>query len=1219
MSRSRVRGIVPLIVTMLIQPLLAFTPMVARATACVAAPSGAASWWTGDGTSADILGGNHASLQGGPSYAAAKVGQGFLFDTDDDRATVADGPGLNPTAAGFTVEFWMKGVHNQPHALYDVVDKSHGFGDFTGWTFQGTSGDGHVAFIMGNGSSFGAVDSTMDVLDGAYHHVAGSWDGASVRLYVDGVLQGTLAQSVPANNTRNLNFGYSYGGSGGPTRFFRGNLDEVTIYGRALSPSEIQSVHAADGGGKCRPPVPPPPPCVAEPSGMVAWWAGDNSGADLKGTHPVSLLGGSSFQAAKVGAGFVFDSNDDRATIGHVPDLNMSPTGFTVDFWAKGIKNQPESIFLVIDKSHGFPDTGWAFQGVSSTGQISWVAGSNAGPFAGILSAADILDGSYHHVAGTWDGTTMLLYVDGVLQPGSDTLTDHAINLRPVNMAYSWGGGSPQRFFRGNLDETHVYSRALSASEIQAIHGAGSGGVCKTPPPVVTSVSHSPASPTDAQPVTLQGDATDETGVALIEVYLDGTAPADLKASCSFSPVQSPAACAVNVGTLAAGAHLTTVKAYDGNGGVATATESFSVTGGDTAPPAAPTLLAPDDAVVTDDATPTFDWSDVSDPSTPVTYGFQLDGDSGFGSPDTSVSGLSASTFTPGADLADGTYYWRSNATDGVGNVGPYAAARSVNVDTTAPDTTITSSPTNPTSSTSATFAFTATETATFECSFDGAAFAACTSPVTYSGLAEGAHTFQVRATDAAGNTDASPASFGWTVDLSAPVVTITSGPTGTVTSTSATFTWSVDDGSPSQCRIDGAAYAPCASPVTYSGLADGAHTFDVRAIDAVGHVGSDSRSWTVDATAPDTSITSGPANPTSSTSAAFTFTSTEAGSTFACSLDGAAYTACTSPKSYTGLAAGPHAFAVKATDAVGNTDATPATFSWTITPTDGDTDGDGVPNSTDQCVAVAGTAFHRGCPSSVKVTFQRHTVGQGSNPGSTKEPVVGAIVRAFDRNGACVSAIGTSPRDYATVYTTCAPFSESLTDANGVAVNGVVPANYLVISRDPVTDVYAGVTSGNVSFGAQADKQLQVIVRANGTSVPAKTTTYVGSLLHVIEPEYVEWNEVQELYPFVFDAPDGDWNVSVTVTPPEGFTVDHPALSTDVNNDYKALQFTLTDVGSCWKCGTDVRITIKHLGKTMVQRHNVKTPMTEWFAQRKGLTKKQIEHEGITVVKGKK
>ena len=75
--------------------------------------------------------------------------------------------------------------------------------------------------------------------------------------------------------------------------------------------------------------------------------------------------------------------------------------------------------------------------------------------------------------------------------------------------------------------------------------------------------------------------------------------------------------------------------------------------------------------------------------------------------------------------------------------------------------------------STSATFSFTSTEPGgAFECQLDGAAFAACTSPATYTGLGEGVHAFAVRARDAAGNVDATPASGSWTVDSAAPNTT---------------------------------------------------------------------------------------------------------------------------------------------------------------------------------------------------------------------------------------------------------------------------------------------------------------------------------------------------------------------------------------------------------------------------------------------------------------
>jgi hypothetical protein len=85
------------------------------------------------------------------------------------------------------------------------------------------------------------------------------------------------------------------------------------------------------------------------------------------------------------------------------------------------------------------------------------------------------------------------------------------------------------------------------------------------------------------------------------------------------------------------------------------------------------------------------------------------------------------------------------------------------------------------------------------------------------------------------------------------------------------------------------------------------------------------------DITAPETSITAQPTSPTTSTGASFSFSSSESGSTFACRLDAGSWSSCTSPKSYSSLAVGAHTFSVRATDSAANTDATPATDTWTI------------------------------------------------------------------------------------------------------------------------------------------------------------------------------------------------------------------------------------------------------------------------------------------------
>lgn len=115
--------------------------------------------------------------------------------------------------------------------------------------------------------------------------------------------------------------------------------------------------------------------------------------------------------------------------------------------------------------------------------------------------------------------------------------------------------------------------------------------------------------------------------------------------------------------------------------------------------------------------------------------------------------------------VGDGTYTYTAVASDDQGSTSPASDPTSITVDTQAPTTTITGSPDNPTTETSATFTFEASEGATFACQLDGGGFDACTSPKTYDSLGTGDHTFDVRATDTAGN-QGGAASFTWTIEV---------------------------------------------------------------------------------------------------------------------------------------------------------------------------------------------------------------------------------------------------------------------------------------------------------------------------------------------------------------------------------------------------------------------------------------------------------------------
>jgi hypothetical protein len=252
------------------------------------------------------------------------------------------------------------------------------------------------------------------------------------------------------------------------------------------------------------------------------------------------------------------------------------------------------------------------------------------------------------------------------------------------------------------------------------------------------------------------------------------------------------------------------------------------------------------------------------------------------------------------------------------------------------PQATLTSEPPNPSESPDATFEFTSDQSdSTFECSLDGASPAACTSPITYHDLSEQSHVFTVRAVSPDAGSGP-PVEYRWEVKAPPPATVETSiaaGPPDPSASPDATFSFASNvAGATFHCSLDGAAAKPCSSPITYSGLASGKHTFRVTASTDNGVDESPAEySWTVAVPqALETTITNKPSNPSTSESATFEFTSNRSDATFECSLDGAGFTACSSPVTYERLSGGDHSFEVRAVRG-GVLDTSPARYTWSV------------------------------------------------------------------------------------------------------------------------------------------------------------------------------------------------------------------------------------------------------------------------------------------------
>ena len=299
-------------------------------------------------------------------------------------------------------------------------------------------------------------------------------------------------------------------------------------------------------------------------------------------------------------------------------------------------------------------------------------------------------------------------------------------------------------------------------------------------------------------------------------------------------------------------------------------------------------------------------------------------------------------------------------AIDQAGNADQSADSFEWSIDTTAPDTQITLKPAALTNSASASFSFTGTDpggsgVASFQCrrdSADPADWAACTSPQSYSSLADGAHSFEVRAIDQAGNADQSADSFEWTIDTAPPLVAIDSLSKSLLKAgESSEVSWHANENGAFSLRLGGSdcdsgtvldsgAYgsqpASHISNVSAADLSEGANTLRLCLSDAAANRGADTELINKDTIAPNTTIDTKPAVLTNSANASFSFSRLRPGgsgvASFQCRRDRRRRCAtCTSPTSYSSLADGAHSFEVRAIDQAGNADQSPDSFEWTI------------------------------------------------------------------------------------------------------------------------------------------------------------------------------------------------------------------------------------------------------------------------------------------------
>lgn len=235
---------------------------------CVSPPSGLVAYWPGQNNAFDVAGTNNGTLVGGVNYSAGEVGAAFNFGGVNGYVSVPSSPALNLTNA-LTIEAWIK--LNNLNTYYFIATKqpSGTAGNNIGGNFEfAIQPTGYMELLhqTSAGRTFSSYVATSGVSTGVLHHVAVTLEsGGNVNFYLDGAAAGTFPQqgTFGITNSQPVRIGtradaYSY---------FNGLIDELSIYNRALTSNEINSIYLAGSDGKCMPPT--APSITAQPQGVT--------------------------------------------------------------------------------------------------------------------------------------------------------------------------------------------------------------------------------------------------------------------------------------------------------------------------------------------------------------------------------------------------------------------------------------------------------------------------------------------------------------------------------------------------------------------------------------------------------------------------------------------------------------------------------------------------------------------------------------------------------------------------------------------------------------------------------------------------------------------------------------------------------------------------------------------------------------------------------------
>ncbi|MCL4405315.1 MAG: DUF2341 domain-containing protein [Patescibacteria group bacterium] len=424
--------------------------------------------WHLDGNSQDSSGngnnGTDTSVTYGTQYG--KFGQGASFNGSNSLISLPNGTGASGTT--WTGSYWINFTTTvSPNIAVVFAEKSSNTGAFFSNINRTAIGAIECA-IYNNSSNYYVISASSGYNDGKWHNVVCVENGATLYLYIDGI----LSNSGPSSGF-SVVYNYGYLGANGGGTSLNGSLDEVRVYNRALSPAEVQDLYSYNTS---RVALSNYPVLIQNPiyneTGLVGSWhmegnSQDSSGNGNNGTD-TNVTYGTSYGEFGKGAHFV---NASQSKIVVPYNSAMNGNSWSVSFWLKIDSDVPSGTAIARWNSQGGDGSNIFLVYANTTGLTGF--GRNSSNTQYSVSYSGSLT-SWTYIAMVWDtsGGYLRLYINGAAVSPTAISGNALTGTSPL-----WiGDGSPNPSdtytINGEMDEVRLYNRVLTSTEIANLYAA---------------------------------------------------------------------------------------------------------------------------------------------------------------------------------------------------------------------------------------------------------------------------------------------------------------------------------------------------------------------------------------------------------------------------------------------------------------------------------------------------------------------------------------------------------------------------------------------------------------------------------------------------------------------------------------------------------------------------------------------------------------------------